>query len=208
MLGRRGTDREEEPEMPPSPAVTATVTEPEQDQPDTTQDMIDETSDMEFDLPPVALANGKTDSSLQAGTIKWPTLKIDHAKVTQDGDISCTIVFDNGIFTSMTNLSETASDILLGVAHQTRASMSEFNMIIKGHTDSTPVKSKSSSLDNYALAMARARIVRDIMVTTHRFPDDAVFTVSAGEHDPPYSNDTEESRRKNRTVVLKLVPRQ
>jgi flagellar motor protein MotB len=81
-------------------------------------------------------------------------------------------------------------------------------LLIDGHTDSLPVSSATSVGDNDRLGLARAEVVRNLLQNRHGIPETSVRVSSIGERDPPYSNDDPESRNKNRTVVLRLVPRE
>ena len=60
---------------------------------------------------------------------------------------------------------------------------------------------------NYELGLARARTVVDYLVQECNLPAGSAVAVSAGgAPNTPYPNTDAESRLKNRTVVLKLVP--
>ncbi len=137
----------------------------------------------------------------------WPTLKIPRARITPEAK-TCTIVFDYGLFSSSTELSAQAQQDLDILAPQLKPWLDRFSVVVEGHTDAIPVASgQGRYFDNFALGMARADVVVRLLQSRYGFPLNSIFPTSAGESDPPFANDSDESRRKNRTVVIKLTPR-
>ncbi len=136
----------------------------------------------------------------------WPDLDLPDILV-RESPTGRALVFDFGIFTTMTNLSPRALPALHAVADRLGPHMSRFKLIVEGHTDTVPVSTSHTSLDNHALAMARASLVAKLLTGPMALPPDLVYTTSAGEMDPPFSNLDDATRIKNRTVVLKLIPR-
>ena len=160
----------------------------------------------DLDLPPLLLTAQQEQDALPVRRILWPRMDIDNA-IVDYGDKACTIIFEYGLFVSMTNLSSDAMMTLEQVASQLREHMLRFILIIEGHTDAVPMSTASSYVDNYALGMARATMVLNLLKTRFNMPVDSMFATSAGKDDPPYPHSDDASRKKNRTVVLKLVPR-
>ena len=134
----------------------------------------------------------------------WPQLALENAKITQ-GNISCTIIFDYGIFASLSKLSDKGIEDLKKIASQLQEHMSKFAVIVEGHTDNVPLSTQSSFSNNYALGTQRAETVTKLLTTKFNLPKDSVYPTSAGSTDAPYPNDSVTSRRKNRTVVLKII---
>jgi len=144
----------------------------------------------------------------QPQKIVWPEIKVDKVTVVH-GDKSCSIIFEFGVFRSLTKFSDDAVPTLEQVAAQLRGSISDFDLLIEGHADMVRVSAQATSsfADNDKLGMERAKAVRDLFKDKFNIPSDRMNVVSSGEKDPPFSNDDETSRKKNRTVVLKLTPK-
>lgn len=137
--------------------------------------------------------------------VKWPKINVDGLVVKQEKD-RCIMIFEEGIFTYMRNVSVSGMRILEEFSKQLKGSMLHFTLTVRGHTDSVPVSSQASFNSNYELGLARAKRVSDILQQNYGLPGASIMVTSAGDQDPPYANDTEENRRRNRTVVLILTP--
>ncbi len=137
----------------------------------------------------------------------WPVITLPGASITRTAR-AMRIVFNNGLFSSATRLTPEAEADLISLADQIRGRLNGHQLMIEGHTDATPVLSGGSRyVDNFALGMARAEAVKEFLVSTGTLPTEAMRTVSSGESAPPFPNDTEEGRMKNRTAILTLVIR-
>ncbi len=134
----------------------------------------------------------------------WPRIMVEGVKVTPEPHV-CTLRFDSGVFTSLTTPSDAAITQLRTIANTLRPHLNHFQLIVEGHTDDKPLKPTASYDGNYALGLARAEAVRKLLITTGKLPGNAIRAVSAGERNAPYPNDTAANRKRNRTVVLKLV---
>lgn len=76
-------------------------------------------------------------------------------------------------------------------------------VIVEGHTDNIPV-SRSIYRDNIQLSQARANAVVKFFNELFGL-DEKIFTaIGKGETEPIASNDTEEGRKKNRRVTIKI----
>ena len=158
----------------------------------------------ELDLSPEIANIQNAVAPETTGTTHWPQLVLDGAKIAH-GNISCTIIFDYGVFTSLTTLSSRGIEDFGKIASQLRKHMSRFALIIEGHTDNVPLSSRSSFSNNYALGTKRAETVAKLLTTKFKLPRESVYATSAGATDAPYPNDSAASQRKNRTVVLKII---
>ncbi|MBA4388272.1 MAG: hypothetical protein C0404_09850 [Verrucomicrobia bacterium] len=138
--------------------------------------------------------------------IAWPHIDVPGTRVIY-AENACTIIFDAGLFVSMTNVAPETVSFLGLVAGQIRTRLDEIVVEIEGHCDATPVSSKAIVSDNLALGKARAEVVAAILRDRFNIPADSLRTTSLGEKDPPFPGDDDASRRKNRTAVLKLVPK-
>ncbi len=77
---------------------------------------------------------------------------------------------------------------------------------VVGHSDSIPPQPGSAWDDNWRLAFNRAHAAVGHL-RTHAEAGTINWLASAmGELNPPFSNDTEEDRSRNRTVVLYITP--
>jgi len=94
---------------------------------------------------------------------------------------------------------------LKGIADNLRPQMSKIKVIVEGYTDDKPLRNTSVYNGNDALALARAEVVRKVLVAKYHLPALAVSARHSGGHKPPYPNNSDLNRRRNRTVVLKLV---
>jgi len=156
-----------------------------------------------LDLPPENISKR---SNVVKKEINWPTLNMPRCKISY-GSKSCKIVFTYGIFSKSTTITPEAKLDLAKLAKQLSGQIKDFTLIVEGHTDSTPISSPiAKHIDNYALGRDRAETVKTFLETKCNIPKDTIRTASAGESDPPYLNDTPASRRKNRTVVITLIP--
>lgn len=114
-----------------------------------------------------------------------------------------TVVFQYGLFAEGPELTVTAKQDLEAIASFLKAT--RFQLEVEGHTDSTAAsKSKSNATGNKALGLARARKVSAYLVQQCGLAPERVTVSSAGEFRPPFPNTTAESRKMNRTVILKV----
>ena len=123
------------------------------------------------------------------------------------GEISCTVVFNYGIFSALARLSPEGLADLRTVAAQLKGHMSRFTLIVEGHTDNVPLSSRSRYKSNFQLGTERAEAATEALTKRFGLPIDSVFPTSAGETDPPFPNNSTANRRRNRTVILKIVPK-
>ncbi len=157
-----------------------------------------------LDLPPEDDTVASSSSTIT--TVNWPSIKLSRAKITCNSKF-CSIVFTYGLFSKSTTITPEAKLDLAKLAKQLNGKIEKFTLIAEGHTDSTPISSPTiNHIDNYALGMARAEAIKIFLETECNMPKGIIRTASAGESDPPYPNDTPASQRKNRTVVLTLIP--
>ena len=153
--------------------------------------------------PPTPTPRASTPSPLTP----WPKIMVEGVKVRPEAHV-CTMQFDSGVFASLTTPSAAAINQLKSIANTIRPQMSHFQLIVEGHTDDKPLKSTASFDGNYALGLARAEAIRKLLITSGKLPGNSIRAVSAGEGKAPYPNDSAANRKRNRTVVLKLVRKQ
>jgi flagellar motor protein MotB len=161
--------------------------------------------------PPVALSGAVSPSA--AGDRPavpqppaWPALTLAGVQTRATAG-ELTLIFESGIFPRGTEIDPSARRDLLRLAAQLKPHLNRFRLEIEGHTDAAPVTSSGAFGSNRELGLQRANAVRELFVRDAVLPAAALSAATAGEENPPYPNTTPESRRKNRTVVLKLLPR-
>ena len=135
----------------------------------------------------------------------WPDLNLPHTSISVAGK-TMRIVFPYGLFESGTRLRENARLDLLALAAQLQGKLNGFTVIVEGHTDTTPVRADNTRfVDNFALGMARAEAVKHYLAEQGNLPPDKIQTASAGQSSPPFPNDTDENRSRNRTAIISIM---
>ncbi len=142
-----------------------------------------------------------------AATPDWPAITLPRASVTRTAR-TLRIVFHNGLFSAATRLTPDAEEDLVTLAGQLRGQLNGHQLMIVGHTDATPVLAGASRyVDNFALGMARAEAVKQFLAVNGGLPSASMRTASAGDASPPFPNDTDAGRQRNRTAILTLLAR-
>ena len=134
----------------------------------------------------------------------WPKFMIEGVKANESSK-TCSLRFDSGVFTSNTTPSSDAIKQLQEISDILRPQMSNFIIIVEGCTDNIPMRTTSTYNGNHALGLARAETVKNILINKGRLPMSSITPRYAGENKAPYPNDTASNRKRNRTVILKLV---
>jgi outer membrane protein OmpA-like peptidoglycan-associated protein len=116
------------------------------------------------------------------------------------------IVFNQGLFSSRCEFSESASQRLGSLAGTLRTTVSNCLLVVEGHTDAAPLSRYGPYKDNYALGLARAMKVAEALRTEHALDHMHIMVTSDGEQNPPFIGATETTDVKNRTVVIRLLP--
>ena len=117
------------------------------------------------------------------------------------------ITFQEGVFSSGIIVSDSGKSQLARVAEFLKANAPDFWVIIEGQTDSKPVRSNSPFRDNYTLGLRRAVAATEVMRSETQFPNDRLLASSSGGLPPPFPENEPGSAARNRTVILRLVPR-
>ncbi len=163
------------------------------------------TLDLQPEASPLAAAPAEPPREGTALAIQWPALSLPSASIRQQGQ-TLRIAFNEGIFSVATRLTPEAEAALRSLADQLQGKLQGYQLMIEGHTDATPIASADSRyVDNFALGMARAEAVKTFLAQTGKVPAGAMRASSAGESAPPFPNETEADRKRNRTAVLTLV---
>lgn len=75
-------------------------------------------------------------------------------------------------------------------------------LLIEGHTDSTPTTGRFSNLQIGALRAAESA---EVLISDTGFSSDQIDTVSYGARRPIAPNDSEDNRKKNRRIEVKVI---
>lgn len=82
----------------------------------------------------------------------------------------------------------------------------DFDILVEGHTDNVPIKTKTYS-DNWDLSVARATSMVRILTDEHKVNPQRLTASGRGEFDPRATNDTAEGRAQNRRTEIILSPK-
>ena len=77
-------------------------------------------------------------------------------------------------------------------------------IIVEGHTDSIPIKTKEFE-SNWILSFHRSYNVVKHLINRHHFSPKQLSAQGYGEHQPLFSNDTKENRAKNRRIEINII---
>ena len=154
---------------------------------------------------PPGPAGSSATTAPDARASAWPSIQIEGLRAAVSGN-SLAIRFEDGAFASLTTLTPEATARLKTLAAQLRPLTGRFRIVVEGHTDDSAMRPTAGFADNKALAAARAEAVAGFLRREGGLPASA-DTAASTPGAPPYPNDTPENRRRNRTAVLKLVPR-
>jgi flagellar motor protein MotB len=117
------------------------------------------------------------------------------------------VVFQEGVFSSGINIDKSQRGILAAVGEMLAVNAPDFWVIIEGQTSSDPVRPGSPFRDNYTMGLRRAVAATEVMREDAGFPQERLLATSAGGMAPPYDETQPGSSSRNRTVVLRLVPK-
>lgn len=81
----------------------------------------------------------------------------------------------------------------------------EYNIIVEGHTDDVPIKTKQFR-DNWQLSTERALAVLDYILEDKNLKQERFSATGCGQYRPVVPNDSRENRALNRRVDIIVVP--
>jgi len=116
------------------------------------------------------------------------------------------LTFEYGLFSFGVEFADDAEQALTAVGEQLKRCPDGVAVEIAGHTDDLPVPEGRRYRNNYALGMARAVAVAEVLREKAGLPSNLLSVRSLGESDAPYPNDSPENRARNRTVVIRVIP--
>lgn len=142
---------------------------------------------------------GRIQAALQQYDQKELSLEIRDGKAYVG--LSEKLLFKSG----SAQLSREAMDILEKIA-TVLTNHPELDIIVEGHTDNIPIKSKEFK-DNWDLSVIRATTVVRILTKEFYLSPNQVTASGRGEYSPKTSNETPEGRAQNRRTEIVLSPR-
>lgn len=114
---------------------------------------------------------------------------------------------DDPLFSYRCELADTALDRIAGVAVALETVGSNYWIIVEGHTDSDPLPPNSAYQDNHELGLYRAVAVGQLLRQYARLDSENVLFTSASDSRLLCEGDDPESKQRNRTAVIRLVPK-
>ena len=140
-----------------------------------------------------------------SGVRRWPSVGVLGVTVSTN-DMGLAFTFDGGLFSYRCEMSDTGSQVLGALAQVLKPQLDPFCVLVEGHTDPEPVPQSSQMPDNYSLGLRRAMTVAEILRSRYGLAANKIVIASKGEQDPPFPGDDYDTKLRNRTVVLRLVP--
>jgi outer membrane protein OmpA-like peptidoglycan-associated protein len=117
------------------------------------------------------------------------------------------VCFEEGLFAYRAEFTESGRKQLEAAAREAACHTNGFWIVVEGHTDSDPMPPNSTYKDNYALGLHRAMVAVEVIKSATSVSGRDILGVSAGESVPPFSENDYDSKLRNRTVVVRLVPK-
>ena len=127
------------------------------------------------------------------------TIKVSFRNGRMIVELASAVLFDSGK-TDLKDNGKAALDQLV----EAFQSVSDRDLLIAGHTDNVPIKSRKFK-DNWDLSTARALEVVGYMIEKG-FPVGHIGSAGYGETDPVASNDNEDGKAQNRRIEIILMP--
>jgi flagellar motor protein MotB len=132
-----------------------------------------------------------------------PSIGIPECTVTADGR-DMVVVFNEGLFRYRCELTDGGTAALVNLAAALSSCPPVETVLIEGHTDSDPMPPGGVFSSNYELGFARAATIAVWLKQHTGISSHMLVATSSGSGNPPFQDDTYESRLRNRTVVLRI----
>jgi flagellar motor protein MotB len=117
------------------------------------------------------------------------------------------IKFEEGIFASGLKVDKKGREQLALTGGLIAKNAPDFWLIIEGQTDGTAMRQQSPFRDNYTLGLRRAVAATEVLREAANFPPERLLVSSTGGMTQPFTNDVPNAAARNRTVILRLVPK-
>ncbi len=116
--------------------------------------------------------------------------------------ISDKLLFQSGSYT----INDKASKVLEKVATVVNG-QPEMDVMVEGHTDNTPVSSKSSLKDNWDLSVKRSTAIVRELQNKYQVAPNRLIAAGRSSYIPIVANDTPANKSKNRRTKIIILPR-
>ncbi len=151
--------------------------------------------------------------SEQASSAPWehprrrmpPLFAVSGATVTTNL-METQVVFHEGLFPYRCEFAQSARLRLEEAGRAIAEHAPDCWVIVEGHTDSDPLPASSPFKDNYTLAMHRALAAVEVLKTTP-IPTGDILIASAGNLPSIFPGGDYDTKVRNRTVVIRLLPK-
>jgi excisionase family DNA binding protein len=117
------------------------------------------------------------------------------------------IKFEDAIFASGVKVDKKGREQLAATGAAIAKHAPDFWLIIEGQTDGTAMRQQSPFRDNYTLGLRRGVAATEVLREDSNFPAERLLVSSTGGMTQPFSSDVPNAAAKNRTVILRLVPK-
>lgn len=128
-------------------------------------------------------------------------IAVEGVSVTTSGN-QLSLTFDEGVFHYRCELSDAGERVLKQVARVLSEKQQIEEVLVVGHTDNDPLPPGGIYRNNYELGFDRATTIATWLQSNSALHNGVLRATSEGSENPPFSNDTSDSRMRNRTVVL------
>jgi flagellar motor protein MotB len=186
----------------PSPAPIALVEAP-------TPKPVTLTPEVPARTAPIAqvAATPQVDQNLEAINSLLPSLMELPGCVITSNKNEIRIKFEDGIFASGVKVDKKGREQLALTGAMIAKNAPDFWLIIEGQTDGTAMRQQSPFRDNYTLGLRRAVAATEVLREDGNFPAERLLVSSTGGMTQPFTNDVPNAAARNRTVILRLVPK-
>ena len=156
---------------------------------------------------PISATPPATDQNLEAINRLLPSLMELPGCVITSNKNEIRIKFEEGIFSSGLKVDKKGREQLAVTGAVIAKNAPDFWLIIEGQTDGTAMRQQSPFRDNYTLGLRRAVAATEVLREDGNFPAERLLVSSTGGMSQPFSSDVPNAAARNRTVILRLVPK-
>jgi len=144
----------------------------------------------------------KLKNSIAAALLNYKTDEL--TVYTKDGNVYVSLQ-EKLLFKSGSDVVDPKGKEALKSLAQVLNSTQDISVMIEGHTDNVPIKTKAFK-DNWDLSTARATSILRLLTKDYGFSSDRITASGRGEFHPVKPNDTAEGRAANRRTEIILSP--
>ena len=157
--------------------------------------------------PIAATTQPTVDQNLEAINRILPSLMDLPGCIITSNKNEIRIKFEDGIFASGVKVDKKGREQLAATGAVIAKNAPDFWLIIEGQTDGTAMRQQSPFRDNYTLGLRRGVAATEVLREDSNFPAERLLVSSTGGMTQPFSSDVPNAAAKNRTVILRLVPK-